>query len=282
VNAPLETVLARRVLLMLSVLLVGFAAYVLVVGPVQYERSQDLLYAQAREELAAIEMPTGGVIEPGRPVAVLEVPGLDLQQIVVEGTAGAQLLDGPGHLRTTPLPGQPGVSVLMGRALAFGGPFGSITRLQEGDEVVATTGQGRFTYRVDRVRRAGDPVPQPPGERQGRLVLATTEGDDLWGLRLRADRAVYVDATLLDSTVPAGAGRPAAMAREEGVLQHDPSGLVPLVLWAQALLAAVAAATWAALRWGRWETWLVGAPTVLAASWQVYEAAAIVLLPNLM
>ncbi|GAA2659706.1 MULTISPECIES: sortase domain-bontaining protein [Actinosynnema] len=276
-----EVVFAKRALLLLSLLLLDFVAYLLVVGPIRFERSQDVLYERAREELAAVEMPTGGAIEPGRPVAVLEVPGLGLTQVVVEGTSGALLADAPGHLRTTPLPGQPGVSVLMGRSVSFGRAFGRITELREGDEIVATTGQGRFTYRVDRVRRAGDPVPAPPAKGDGRLVLATAEGEAQWGLPLGADRAVYLDATLLDEPAAAGSGRTTALGVEEGVLKGDSSALVSLVLWAQVLLASVGLATWAALRWGRWETWLVGAPAVLATSWQVCHHAAVVLLPNL-
>ncbi|MBW4716897.1 sortase domain-containing protein [Saccharothrix obliqua] len=280
-RSPLEVVLLRRVLLVLSVLLLDFAAYLLLIGPIRYERGQDLRYAQAREELAAIEMPTSGAIEPGHPVAVLEVPGLGLTQVVVEGTAGAQLAEGPGHLRTSPLPGQAGVAVVMGRAVTSGGPFKHITALREGDEINATTGQGRFTYRVDRVRRDGDPTPPPVARGKGRLVLVTAEGEDFLGLPLRADRAVYLDATLLDQAAPAGA-RPAVLLPEEKPMSHDPGGLVPLVLWLQVLLAAVAAAVWAVLRWGRWETWMVGVPVLLAASWQVFEHASVVLVPNLL
>ncbi|GAA3883613.1 sortase [Saccharothrix violaceirubra] len=269
------------VLLSLSLLLLNFAAYLLLVGPVRYERAQDVLYAQAREELAGIEMPFSGAIEPGRPVAVLSVPGLRITQVVVEGTAGAQLLDGPGHRRTSPLPGQAGVSVLMGRAVTFGAPFRDVTALRAGDEIVATTGQGRFTYRVDGVRRSGDPVPPSPGKGVGRLVLVTAEGGDVLGLPLRAERSVYVDATLLDVPVPAGP-RPSLVGKEEDVLAHDSSGLVPLVLWLQVLLAAVVGVAWAAVRWGRWETWLVGFPVLLGASWQVYEHVAVVVMPNLL
>jgi sortase A len=45
---------------------------------------------------------------------------------VVEGTASSDLLDGPGHLRSTVLPGQVGTSVVMGRAKTYGAPFGAI------------------------------------------------------------------------------------------------------------------------------------------------------------
>lgn len=276
-----EIAVLTRILLLISVGALGFVAYVVLVGSVRHDRGQDLLYAQVRERLAAIEMPTGGVIEPGAPVGVLEIPGLGLNEVVVEGTAGTQLVDGPGHLRTSPLPGQPGVAVLMGRAATFGGPFRDIAALREGDEVVATTGQGRFTYRVDGVRRDGDPLPPPPAAGSGRMLLTSAEGTDLFGLSLRPDRTVFVDATLIDRAASAGADQPMSLLPEELPLRRDESALVPLVLWLQALLVSVVGFAWARVRWGRLETWFVGTPVVLAASWQVYSWAAVVVLPNL-
>ncbi|MFD9741921.1 sortase domain-bontaining protein, partial [Umezawaea sp. NPDC059074] len=254
-----EMALLTRVLAVVAVGTLGFVAYVVLVGSVRHDRGQDLLYAQVREQLAAIEMPTGGVIEPGTPIAVLEVPGLGLNEVVVEGTAGARLAEGPGHLRTSPLPGQPGVAVLLGRAATFGGPFRDIAALREGDQVVATTGQGRFTYRVDGVRRDGDPLPKAPAAGTGRLLLTSAEGDDVFGLALSPDRTVFVDATLVDRAVAAKAGQPTSLLPEELPLRRDESALVPLVLWLQALLLAVIGFSWARVRWGRVETWFVGA-----------------------
>ncbi|MGI5507164.1 class E sortase [Lentzea sp. CA-135723] len=275
---PLEIALITRVLGGLSLALLGFVAYVLVVGPMTHDRAQDLLYADAREKLAEIEMPTGGSIEPGSPVALLEIPGLHLNEVVVEGTTGGLLTDGPGHLRTTPLPGQPGSAVIMGRALTFGGSFRDITALREGDEVVATTGQGRFVYRVDGVRRDGDPMPKPGGNH---LVLLSAEVSEFLGLPIKVERTVFVDTTLVHPSPSGLTPPPVSLLPEERALERDAGGLVPLVLWSQVLLLAVAGFTWARTRWGRWETWFVGAPVVLAASWQVYEYFAISLLPNL-
>jgi sortase A len=274
----MKTRIFGQALAVLSVLAIGFAGYLLVLSPIQYERGQTVLYAQARESLAQIDMPTGGVIDAGKPVALLEIPGLKLTQVVVEGTAGSQLAEAPGHQRTSPLPGQIGTSVLLGRAATFGAPFKEIAKLQTGDEVTATTGQGRFTYRVDGVRRDGDPTPQPLAKGGGRLILVSAEGGDLTG----PDRTVFVDSTLVGDAVAAPGGRPRTQLPEERPLQRDSGALIQLVLWLQALVLAVGAFAWARIRWGRWETWLVGLPVVLAATWQVYAAGAVALLPNLL
>jgi sortase A len=267
-----------RALIVLSVLAFGFAGYLLILSPVQQDRSQTVLYAQARQSLAEISMPTGGKIDAGTPVALLEIPGLDLTQVVVEGTAGSQLAMGPGHRRTTPLPGQPGVSVLMGRAATYGAPFKEIGKLQQGDEVNATTGQGRFTYRVDGVRREGDATPPPLSRGGSRIMLVSAEGGDLTG----PERTVFVDATLTGEAAAAPGGRSRTQLPEEDFLARDTTVLIELVLWLQALVLAVGAFAWARIRWGRWETWLVGVPVVVAATWQVYHSGAVALLPNLL
>nr|WP_042190228.1 sortase [Kibdelosporangium sp. MJ126-NF4]CEL19178.1 Putative sortase (Surface protein transpeptidase) [Kibdelosporangium sp. MJ126-NF4]CTQ95021.1 Putative sortase (Surface protein transpeptidase) [Kibdelosporangium sp. MJ126-NF4] len=271
-----KTRLLTQALLVLAALALGFAAYLLLLSPIQYDRAQSLLYAKARESLADTTMPTGGKIDAGTPVAVLEIPGLALNQIVVEGTSGSQLALGPGHGRTSPLPGQPGTSVLMGRAQSYGAPFKEIGKLQPGDEVNATTAQGKFTYRVERVRREGDP--QPPVAGRGRLMLISAEGGDLTG----PERTIFVDTTLTGDTVAAPRGRSTTLLPEEAALKRDSGVLIDLVLWLQVLALAIGLFVWARMRWGRWETWLVGTPVVVAATWQVYQSAAVAVLPNLL
>jgi len=49
-----------------------------------------------------------------RPVARLEVPALDVDEIVLAGASGRTLAFGPGHLDGTAAPGTPGLSVVSG------------------------------------------------------------------------------------------------------------------------------------------------------------------------
>lgn len=269
-----------QLLLTIAALALWIVGYLVVVAPVQQDRAQQVLYSKFREQVALATAPIGGVIAPGEPVAVLDVPGLALREVVAEGTASSDLLGGPGHRRDTPLPGQAGVSILYGRGGTFGGPFGQIGTLRKGDRVNAVTGQGTFEYRVDAVRRTGDPVPQPLAEGAGRLTLVTAEGEGRFA-DISRDETVYVDATLLDEAVPAPGGRPNLIPQPERAMQPDPSALVPLVLWLQALAFAMGLFVWARARWGRWQTWMVGVPVILALLWRATEYAA-QLLPNLM
>ena len=86
----------------------------------------------------------------GDPVAVIAIPRIGLDQVVVEGVGAAQLAVGPGHYPGTSLPGQPGNSGIAGHRTTHGAPFNALAELEPGDPVVLTTLQGSFTYRVTR------------------------------------------------------------------------------------------------------------------------------------
>ena len=102
-------------------------------------------------------MPVSGVIAPGTPLGVLQIPRLGLEQVFVEGSASEQTMKGPGLKLDSVLPGQQGVSILIGRRATFGAPFANLDELQTGDLIVVTTGQGRFEYVVDIVRTTDAP-----------------------------------------------------------------------------------------------------------------------------
>src|SRR5207344_2154885 len=118
----------------LALLLVWFLAYERVFSAASAARSQQELYADLREQLALGTAPLGGQVAPGSPVALLDIPAAGVDDlVVVEGTTTGQLAKGPGHRRDTPLPGQPGVSVLLGRAVTAGGVFKEVPALAGGD-----------------------------------------------------------------------------------------------------------------------------------------------------
>ncbi|MFJ8582582.1 sortase domain-bontaining protein [Micromonospora sp. NPDC093277] len=267
----------------LAVVSLAFVGYLLVISPLQHDRTQSVLRDSFAEQLSAQTLPAGGLIDTGSPVARLRIPALGLDEIVVEGTGGRQLDGGPGHRPTSPLPGQPGTAVIMGRSVTFGAPFRQLTRLRPADEVTVTTVQGEHTYRVIGVRRAGAALLPPLRADQGRLTLVGMEGDGpVPGLRLGVDRTVYVDAELIGAVQAAPPGRSRVQWPQEVPLAADRTGFVQLVLWLQLLAVAVAAFTWARYRWGRRESWVVGMPLLLALAVQVFHLTAVTLLPNLM
>ncbi|MCH7790552.1 MAG: class E sortase [Acidobacteria bacterium] len=84
----------------------------------------------------------------GDAISRIEAPSIGLNEVVVEGVQVADLRKGPGHYRSTPLPGQPGNASIAGHRTTYGAPFHDIDQLAVGDEIVVTTVQGAFTYRV--------------------------------------------------------------------------------------------------------------------------------------
>jgi sortase A len=249
--------------------------YTVVLGPLQEQRAQHILYSAFRGELATGTAPIDGRITPGAPVAMLQIPRIGVHNlIVVEGTTSGELEAGPGHRRDTPLPGEVGTSFLFGRSSRFGAPFGRITRLRAGDAITAKTGEGTVTFHVDAVRRPGDPLSGfDPGA--SRLTLVTSEVAK-GGLR----QVVYVDATRQGQGQPASQGRPASLPAAESQLRANRAAWLGIVLWLQGLLICAVALTWVRRRWGLAPTLVTGVPIVLAVTWGVAEAFS-QLLPNL-
>jgi LPXTG-site transpeptidase (sortase) family protein len=265
--------------------LLGFAMWIMAGSRLHYDRIQHDSYAPFRAELAQAIAPTGPtdplnpkkLLAPGSPVAVLTIPEMGLDAVVLEGTSGQVLEGGPGHLRDTQLPGQAGISVIMGRRATYGGPFARLSSLSPGQLFTVTTGQGVFHYRVLDARNAGDPVPAYSSG-QGRLILVTAAGP-----AYAPSGVLRVDANLVSKPQPAPAMivSPNYIGPSEAAMGTDAVAWVPLVLWGQGLLIAAIALGWMGAQWGRWQTWVVAIPVVgffgLAVADQVAR-----LLPNLM
>lgn len=274
-------------LVLLGLALLVFLAHVAVLSAVEHARAQRVAYAQFRADLSAVTAPTGQVDPQGKllalgtPVAYLSAAGLGLErEVVFEGTTGEVLARGPGHRRSSVLPGQSGVSILYGRAWAYGGPFGGAKGLAVGSTINVTTGQGEHTYVVSGVREDGDPVPASlsVSDGQGRLTLVTAVG-----LPFAPSGTVYVDADLVSPAVPAGPRlvQTADLLPSEAALAGDPSAWPVVFLLLQGLALAALALTWCSRNWGARQTWLVGVP-VLALLSVMTSREIVRTLPNLL
>ncbi|MEO6701595.1 MAG: sortase [Jatrophihabitantaceae bacterium] len=276
--------IASWALAALSILALWFVFFATVLSSLQQAHNQHNAYALFREELTQLSpriAPLGGQIKPDSPVALIDAPQLGLKDVVIiEGTAAGDLTRGPGHRRDTPLPGQAGVSIIMGRAHLFGGPFGRLAQVSQGSLITVTTGQGEAKYQVMDVRHAGDPFPPTLGDGQGQLTLVSSAGGS-WLNGWLPSKPLYLDAKLQGQAFPAPDGRLGTVPKAETTMKGDVSALFGLVLWLPLLLLASIAVVWLQDRWGRWHTWLVGAPVILAALWGVSETA-VQLLPNVM
>ncbi len=273
-------------LLILSACLLGFGLWFTLFSRLHYDHAQLAAYDALRVELANGTAPLGPT-EPqnssqllplGTPLAVLSIQAIGLQAVVLEGTTGQVLEDGPGHLRDTPLPGQAGISVVMGRRAAYGGPFSKLSTLNPGAQIKVYTQQTIATYTVLDLRRGGDPSPPPPSTGQGRLILVTADGAPFAPTGL-----LYVDATQTNKAQPDPPSLvPASdLAPSENALSTDPQAWLPLVLWGQLLLIVTVALSWLRNNWGRWQTWIIAVPLVGYVVLSVSDEVAR-LLPNLL
>jgi sortase A len=278
---PRALVIVLAVIVFASIVAAFLGAFAFGLSGVQEHRSQQQLYAQFRGLIApasTVSPSIGGMIAAGTPVAVLNAPTAGIHDVVViEGTSSGDLLQGPGHLPNTPLPGQGGEAVLVGKSTTAGAPFAHLARLRKGDVVTVRTGQGLFRFTV-----RGQ---IPPGAHQrairanrGRLVLVTSAGPGGIG-GLEPSQTADIEATLNGTAVVAPPHRPATVALSNVPGQSDDAAWPFVAFWLAGLAIASAAVWWLWSRWGILRAWIVGAPVLLALLWG-FSNEAMRLLPN--
>jgi sortase A len=216
----------------------------------------------------------------GEPLAIIEIPRIELSRVVVEGTTRGDLKKGPGHYAGTPFPGQPGNVGIAGHRTTYGAPFNRLDELAPGDEVILSTSQGRFTYRV---------VPGPAAEGQAWFAVSPTQtevladmGDNRVTLtachpKYSARQRIIVHAVLEDPPAPP---TPAAEPVESaGDLADDfDEGLgstpeeLPFALGYGLAAALVGLGTLLIARRLRhgWALWVVATPAILVLVWNGY------------
>ncbi|MFE4172276.1 sortase [Streptomyces sp. NPDC056909] len=276
--------LAGAALCVLAAVLLGFAASLTVVGHLKHERDQQVSYDELRKQLAEGTAPVGGrdvegkPLALGAPVALLDIPELGVHEVVGEGTTSGVLMSGPGHRRDTPLPGQAGTAVIMGRLWGYGSPFANLDRLPVNATFTVMTGQGKAQYRVTGSRRAGDALPVAADPTKGRLTLITATGP-----AYTPSGVLRVDAELTSPVQPSPPRdrRSGWIGTAEEALKGDSGAWLAVFLWTQALFLAALLAAWAQRVWGRWQAWICAVP-VLAALGLACAGAITRLLPNLL
>ena len=120
----------------------------------------------------------------GDAIARIRAPKIGLDKIVVEGVEVDDLRKGPGHYRSTPMPGQRGNAAIAGHRTTYGAPFNRIDELAPDDEILVSTPQGDFTYKV---------VPQKDadGEVSGHMIVSP---NDVWVLNDAGDNRLTLTA----------------------------------------------------------------------------------------
>ena len=125
-----------------------------------YDRQQDRLFEEFEASIEAepnpgpgTEPPSDPRIKPGQAYAILRIPSIGVNEVVVQGVAVEDLKAGPGHYEETADPwdteGRVGIA---GHRTTYGAPFWDLDMMRPGDEIRLLTEEGAYRYEVTKVR----------------------------------------------------------------------------------------------------------------------------------
>lgn len=132
----------------------GYVAWLLWGTGLQTQRAQDALRPAIEGQIADPRPPSegpkpGSQVVPGSAYAVIEIPRIGLDMVVVQGTDYTSLKAGPGHYVDTADPwdgtGRVGIA---GHRTTYLHPFFNLDQVLPGDTIELLTGFGAYTYTV--------------------------------------------------------------------------------------------------------------------------------------
>ena len=137
---------AKRNYLSVAMLVIG----VLLLGYVASEywgmyHHQQQLAAQWEQQAAAANVPGKAMLSAEDLLTRVVIPKISLDAIVVEGASRRDLSDGPGHMKETAQPGQPGNAVITAHRDTF---FRHIYELGKGDDILVRRAGQVYKYQV--------------------------------------------------------------------------------------------------------------------------------------
>jgi sortase A len=282
-----------RTLITLGLILLLFVAYQVWGTSFQEGHTQNQLRSQlvkeatnqavkrALAEATALDkLPTGPPVvapttkapAPGKPVGVIRIPLIHINQVVVEGTAAQDLRKGPGHYIGSPLPGQGGNVGIAGHRTTYGHPFYNLNELQKGDRIVLTTFQGIFVYDTIRSEVVSPSDGTVLKNAFGAYLTLTTCNP-----RFSASTRLVVFAKLAHSQLFPNSGLPAGSpgkAQSNDLAGNTGGTVLDVVLWGLVVAVAGGADLLLARRFRRrrWLIWAGGVIVVLVLLYFFFNA----------
>jgi sortase A len=149
--------------------------------------------------------PPGTRQVPGSAYAIIRIPDIGVDYVVVEGTDYTSLKKGPGHYPDTADPWDGGGRVgIAGHRTTYLAPFYDLDQVDPGDEILLLTRYGRFRYEVSDTSVI-------PSEGSG-VVLAQTEAPTLvlttCHPRFSSSQRLIVEADLVEAPGSVDAATP--------------------------------------------------------------------------
>lgn len=262
-----------RAFVTLGILILLFVAYQLWGTGFYTDREQTKLReqftAELRTEGSASTSPDDPAPPPppsGEAVAILRIPRIGVDTVVVNGTTRPDLRKGPGHYPDTPLPGQAGNAAIAGHRTTYGAPFGDLDQLTPGDVIVVRTLQGTFRYRMTEQLIVSpsdvsvlDPVRKDPADPDSPFAATLTL--TTCNPKYSAAQRLVVKARLAgdEEALRAPSNLPKPQTLDEEGLSGDDDSMLPTVI--AGVIAAIVGLLWWLFfhRHPRWTTWTIGA-----------------------
>ncbi|MCU1449522.1 MAG: sortase family protein LPXTG-site transpeptidase [Acidimicrobiales bacterium] len=275
-----------RTLITIGVLILLFVAYQLWGTGISEARDQHRLKDQFKTQATTPTTTAGAPARPlpptpgGEAVAIIDIPKINIDKAVVEGVGVPDLKKGPGHYPQTPMPGHKGNAAIAGHRTTYGHPFYDLDALKPGDQIIVSTREGKFEYRVDHSMNV-DPHD---------VAVLNPTPDDILTLttctpRFSAAQRLIVVSKLvgpaLESPPPAANTGTQTLASEKPGLSGKQTAKGPAIEWG-VLAALVFFGTWyLARRWQRWPAYLIGTPVFLFILYFFFENIARLLPANI-
>ncbi len=226
----------------------------------------------------------------GDAAAVIDIPKIGLDEVVVEGVGVEELKKGVGHYPDTKMPGEKGNAALAGHRTTYGHPFNKLDELTNGDEISITTRAGTFRYVVmEKKVVTPESIEVLDDTPDNRLTLTTCHP------KYSAEQRLIVVAQLTGppinvpvmpaGTTPTTAPPPRSSELAAGLDRPGLSGAGaanrPAIAWA-ILASSIWLGAWAIGRWSgrRWTSYFLGAPFFFVALFLFFENVARLLPAN--
>jgi sortase A len=120
------------------------------------ERREALDEPDETKRAARLARAFAAQVKTGEGIGRIEIPEIDLDMVVVQGTDTASLQKGPGHYPDTAFPGQGRTVAIAGHRTTYLAPFRHIDQIDDGDRISLEMPYGTFTYEVS-MHRVVDP-----------------------------------------------------------------------------------------------------------------------------
>ncbi len=222
----------------------------------------------------------------GDAAAVINIPKIGLDEVVVEGVGVEELKKGVGHYPDTKMPGETGNAAFAGHRTTYGHPFLRLDELVNGDEITITTKAGTFRYLVmEKKVVTPETIEVLDNTPDTRLTLTTchpkySAAERLIVVAQLMGAPIAPPVTTMPTTAPPRSTELAVGLDRPGLSGAGAENR-PAIAWG-ILASSIWLSAWAIGRWSgrRWTTYILGTPLFLVALFLFFENVARLLPAN--